>query len=265
MKYIYCITNLINEKTYLGKRTLPKNTLLENDDYYGSGILINRSIQKYGIENFSKDILVFGEFSTDEINEYERYYISLYKLNGKAEYNITKGGDGGKTWQNIINKKGTFSTKGKTWEEIYGPKRTKQRKENMKISHITEYGRFSISNKMKGEFNPINRFDLSEKQKLARENFIKLSKQPKSKEWKKQAAELKLKEKNPMYGKHWKNSSKEKIRIANGHQVKCIETNQIFNSLREAALQTGICRIIIAEICKGKRENYNDFHFTYLS
>lgn len=90
--YIYEIKNLIDGKTYIGKhisRSLP-------DNYFGSGIYLRNAIQKYGRENFQKTIICFAENKKD-LSEKEVYYIAKEKSKGKAEYNLTKGGEGGDT------------------------------------------------------------------------------------------------------------------------------------------------------------------------
>lgn len=112
LRYIYEIKNLVNGKTYIGKRDCPKNCNPVDDTYFGSGMLLwghyenisgqiswmkgGGAFDKYGQKNFKKTIVVEGNFTKKEIDEYERYYITLYKMNGKAEYNLTKGGTGRK-------------------------------------------------------------------------------------------------------------------------------------------------------------------------
>jgi hypothetical protein len=118
---IYKITNLINSKIYIGKDTT------SNPKYFGSGILLKKSISKYGIENFSKEVIDTAENNSD-LSEKEKYWISFYNsTNRKIGYNISKGGDGGDTIssnpnRDLINKKVSESsfTKGKTYEQAYG-------------------------------------------------------------------------------------------------------------------------------------------------
>ena len=53
--YIYKITNLIDNKIYIGKSTRCNKWYIEH--YYGSGIVIKQAIAKYGKQNFKKEIL----------------------------------------------------------------------------------------------------------------------------------------------------------------------------------------------------------------
>lgn len=109
--YIYKITNLINGKIYIGQRKIYDEFRddLSLDKYMGSGVYINRSINKNGIENFSKEIIDFAD-SKEELNYKEKYWIkelgSLYK-NGNG-YNLTDGGMGGATYgeRNAWSKEG---------------------------------------------------------------------------------------------------------------------------------------------------------------
>lgn len=89
--YIYKITNKVNGKIYIGKRTT--GTKPEEDNYLGSGKMIKWAINKYWKENFKKEVL---ELCTkDNLSEREIYYIELYNCrNNEIGYNIIEGGYG---------------------------------------------------------------------------------------------------------------------------------------------------------------------------
>lgn len=91
MYCIYKITNLINGKTYIGQHKYKKL----DDSYMGSGKHLKSAKAKYGIENFKKEILVFGIVRKDFVDLLEKEYIKFYRSIGKAEYNIADGGTGG--------------------------------------------------------------------------------------------------------------------------------------------------------------------------
>ena len=88
--YIYKIINNLNGKSYIGLKT---KTVEESKDYYGSGKLINQAIDKYGKENFTKEILERNINSHEILNDQEIYWIKYFNTFNKG-YNLTKGGQG---------------------------------------------------------------------------------------------------------------------------------------------------------------------------
>lgn len=55
--YIYKITNLINGKSYIGKKKHKESDTPLEESYMGSGRLIKEAIAKYGKDNFKKEII----------------------------------------------------------------------------------------------------------------------------------------------------------------------------------------------------------------
>lgn len=90
--YIYEIENLINHKTYVGQRKCSFKKHPLEDVYWGSGLLISRAKQKYGISNFRKTILVEAICTQSVVDILETYFIALRKQEEKAEYNLAAGG-----------------------------------------------------------------------------------------------------------------------------------------------------------------------------
>lgn len=89
---IYKITNIINDKIYIGKTRMNLTCRLKGHEYsskYGSGTFIHRAIRKCGISNFKIELLE----ETLKDNEREKYWIDTLT----PDYNLTKGGDGGDT------------------------------------------------------------------------------------------------------------------------------------------------------------------------
>lgn len=96
MGYIYCITNLINNKKYIGK-TLNSITDRFKEHCQDStrrceeNRPLYRAMNKYGKENFKVELVDTCE--ENELSEKEIYYIQIYNT-FKFGYNATKGGDG---------------------------------------------------------------------------------------------------------------------------------------------------------------------------
>jgi len=87
---IYKITNQINGKIYIGKHQT-KNL---DDGYMGSGKQLNRAIQKYGLENFTKEILHIFD-NEDDMNAKEKELVTEEFVQEETNYNLCPGGQGG--------------------------------------------------------------------------------------------------------------------------------------------------------------------------
>lgn len=85
--YFYKITNLINGKFYYGVH----NTNNLEDGYMGSGKLLHKAYNKYGIENFNKEILKYFD-TMDEAFQYEHQIVNEEMINNPDCYNIQIGG-----------------------------------------------------------------------------------------------------------------------------------------------------------------------------
>ena len=179
--YIYKITNQINGKIYIGKHSTDNL----DDGYMGSGKLILKAEQKYGIENFTKEYLAFCD-TEEKLNWFEKFYIKKYKAR-EVGYNLTDGGDGS-----------------------LGRKHTEETKQKMRDNHAD----------FKGEKHPMYGRHLSEehkaklKQSLTEETKQKmresaLKRPPFSEESKQKMREAALKrEKRPPFSEE----SKQKMR-----------------------------------------------------
>jgi len=108
---VYKITNLINNKIYIGQTVLTLEKRWYNHTTKAnrkSTMLISRSIAKYGAENFNKEIIDVANTQL-ELNEKEIFWIN--KLNARdinIGYNISKGGTGGNIIKNLSNKEDIY-------------------------------------------------------------------------------------------------------------------------------------------------------------
>lgn len=118
--YIYKITNLVNNKIYIGLST---KSVEESMCYFGSGRLINEAILKYGKENFHKEIIEDNVTDFEKLKNREIYWIDSFKSHVDFDnYNLTLGGDGvlgfkpTKETKKILSKKTSNSNK-ERWKD----------------------------------------------------------------------------------------------------------------------------------------------------
>jgi group I intron endonuclease len=126
MDKIYCITNRINGKKYIGYTTRPIEERI-NEHFapssHKSGYAIHKAIKKYGKENFDYCILYEGKNALEK----EDHFIKL--LN--CEYNMTPGGN--KPPNQLGNK---WNLTEETKQKMRKPKmpRTKKHSQNLSES-----------------------------------------------------------------------------------------------------------------------------------
>ena len=288
--YVYETTNLINGKKYIGKRTC--NCPIEEDRYMGSGKLLKKAVDKYGKENFKKDILQICE-SEEMAYEWEKVYIEQIKAyENPMYYNMAMGGFGftseenRKLWENHEYRKTQSERMKKMWENPHYRKHMSEAHKGqvspMKGKRHTKEAREKIKQNygkgMKGKRHT----------KEAREKIIKANierwKDPNSafnsKEFRKKMSESQKKrlsnpENHHFYKKHHKKETKMKISNANkgnipwnkglkniyseeskGYKkVICLNNLEVFKSLKSAGICAGLKgSTSVSSCCKGKRK-----------
>ena len=90
--YFYKITNNINNHYYYGIHSTDDL----DDGYMGSGTRLRYAYEKYGIENFTKEILKFFE-TREDLARYESEVVTEVLVKDTNCYNIALGGDSGAT------------------------------------------------------------------------------------------------------------------------------------------------------------------------
>lgn len=225
---IYKITNLVNGKCYIGQSNNIKRRFVEHKNLHRRGCrLVHAAIQKYGVENFSFEVL--EECELGELDEREIFYIS--KLN--PAYNIASGGSG--------NPSHTVS------EEVRQVLREKAMEywNNKPEEERNRIIRENLTGPRKG--HPVSE---ETKDKLRRKNVGK-----------KQPMETIEKRKQTMQKK--KESGWKKDPSGNWKPVICLETGEVFPSLKAAAEAIGANPCGVSAVLKNRQSTCRGFHFQY--
>ncbi|MDI7817960.1 GIY-YIG nuclease family protein [Clostridioides difficile] len=241
---IYKVTNLINNKIYIGQTILDLKTRKrqhENSYKYGYRYAFSNAINKYGKENFKWEILYVAS-NIEDLNERESYYIKKYKsLTTQNGYNLKGGGKNSFLTEDVkmkisnsqmgklnhmYGKKGVLNKTSKrvkniTTGNIYESASLCALKENINLSHICAVCRGSRGSTN----NNIYRY-LDAKGEIIEPNSVS--------------------------------------RIKN-IPVKNIDTGEIFNSVAEAEIfYKGKKSGNLNKVCKGQRKKFAGFRWKYL-
>lgn len=166
---IYVTLNIITGKKYIGKDSH------NNPNYLGSGSLLKEDIEKYGKENFKKEILEYC--NKDNLGKREEYWINFFNAVESDEYyNIRTQTSG---WYNkdlnkekydYVTNKISKSLKGKSKPKKFSDYLKNNKERANKISK-TSKGK----SKPKGFGEKISNTKLNQKIKLSEETKQKIS------------------------------------------------------------------------------------------
>ena len=156
MGIIYCFTNNINGKKYIGQSISKGNARYNNhkssyknpdDCEYESPL--HRAFRKHGFENFTYEILAQDIESIDLLNRLEIHYIQQYNCQIPNGYNIEPGGKNCAKPKTIEHRKKEIWAQAKlTEEEVIELRKAYQRKESPtkiykeKYENIMHYNSF---------------------------------------------------------------------------------------------------------------------------
>lgn len=225
---IYRITNLVNGKTYIGQSIDIKRRFYEHRCIsHESNIHLRRALEKYGKDNFKYEVLEKCDVS--ELDEKEIYYISTLK----PEYNVSNGGQSSlKTYPEEVKK--VISQKAKAqWE------RMTDEEKKYRVEH-------NLKGPQKGHL-----VSAETRKKLRDKNLGK-----------KQSAETINKRKQTIIEKK-KNGY---VQTNAGHRKKivCVETREIFDSVKEAGERLNVNPSNISNVLKGRQKSVKGHRFEYL-
>lgn len=282
MGYIYKITNLINNKIYIGQTRFNVETRFNQHLYEANkGELqypLYQAIRKYGEENFKLDII--EEIDETLLNEREQYWIQYYDsyIKNKKGYNCTYGGEGNIT----IDKIEVYELwdKGLCVQEIAN----QLKHDRSAIRRILQtYKNYSIEESNKrgdkaqatNRFQSINQYDLKGNYINTYYNMYEAERQTGISS-KSIYLGVHLKQK-AVGGFQWRFSddkenlvtdlSNEKIRKYKQKvkqiDIKTNETINIYESVSEANRQTGINQTSIRKVCNNKGKTAGGYKWEY--
>lgn len=258
---VYKHTNKINGKVYIGQTCMkPKDRWYNGQGYKGSSYFYH-AIQKYGWDNFDHEILFEG-LTLEEANELEKRLIAEYdSTNHSRGYNLMTGGSNSEHSEETKEKLRILSSGRKHSEET--KKKLSKLSKGRKVSLET---RRKLSESHRGRKLPPEIIEKIKQSHLGKAGYWKNKKRSKETIEKMTTNHADMKgENNPFYGKKHTEETIEKIKNTRKRkQVRCIETDIIYESVREAGKILNCEPGNIIKCCKGKQKTCGGYHWEYV-
>lgn len=236
---VYVHTNKINGKRYFGitKQSLSKR--FKNGEGYKHSSHFYNAIQKYGWDNFDHEIIASG-LSKEEAQNIEIELIQKHNTQDKQfGYNISRGGE----WHEYSDE-----AKERVSKLFMGPG-------NPNYGHrLSEEQRKELSLRRRGVNAPGYGKEISDEKR--KKISASHTGETRSKEMRNQISHT-LKE-------HYKNGAGFTGFGRPAKKILCVENNEIYNSIAEAARQLGIKnKSGISAAANGKMRTCGGYHWEY--
>ena len=226
---IYFISNKVNNKIYVGQSVNIERRWKQHKRELKNNIHENGRLQnawnKYGEENF--EFSICSECKEEQLNTLEQYYIfPLETYIPNIGYNISIGGEG--LFTKGINNKSNKSVYCIETKEMYFSIAEASRKTGIKDSSILQCckGNYRYAGKNKNQKLHWMYYD----------EFLK-------------------------NGEIIINIPKKEIN--KGHRVICLETKEVFDSIKSASIKYKIESANIGACCRDKRTTAGEYHWMY--
>lgn len=228
---VYKVTNLINNKCYIGitinslKRRKWQHLSLK---YSGTAIL-SKAINKYGKENF-----LFEEIDTatseSELMEKERYWIAALNTLTPNGYNALDGSGSGRELAKSRFVPVICVEDGKLYKTISDAAKAYGVPKDSIWSVCN--GRTDFAGNLSFRYADNNKFQKAERKRAKRKD-------------------------------------KSSNNVKNGHvktqkSIKCVNTGEIFKSVKEASIKLNLDPSQVVRVCKGKNKHVKGLVFIYL-
>ena len=246
--FVYITTNHVNGKQYIGQRKYDKQGKWK--EYLGSGIILSRAIEKYGLKNFSKEII--EECKTKKIlNDREIYWINYYNaVESDNFYNIASGGDGGNTIAGYTDDQ----------RNLLSTKLSNMRKGIVNIGKNNGNSRRVICINTMKVFDTIN-------EASTYYNVDKDAIQQCCSDANKRKTAGEINGERMIWEYYDENKNYEFTPFKRDYkykQILCLDNNIIYNSVHEASKNTGCSIVGIRHCCTGYLKTTKGMHFSYV-